>query len=82
LKHHATAAFWQAYESLPAHVQELADRNFEKLKSDSKHHLYISSKPVASGLSGLVRHGARSPCVTAITSSGFGSVRTHSMTSY
>jgi hypothetical protein len=37
LKHHATAAFWQAYESLPAHVQELADRNFEKLKSDSKH---------------------------------------------
>ena len=55
--------------------QELADRNFEKLKSDSKHPSLHFKQAVVSGLSALVRHGARSPCVTAITSSGFGPVR-------
>ncbi|AGB71991.1 MULTISPECIES: hypothetical protein [Rhizobium] len=37
MKHHATQSFWQAYEKLPKHVRELADRNFELLKSNSKH---------------------------------------------
>lgn len=37
MKHHAAPPFWQAYEKLPKHVQELADRNFELLKSNPKH---------------------------------------------
>lgn len=37
MKHHATAAFWDAYDRLPQHVQKLADENFELLKSDPKH---------------------------------------------
>jgi hypothetical protein len=37
VRHVATPAFWQAYEKLPIHVQELADRNFELLKDNPKH---------------------------------------------
>ncbi|MBM7049866.1 MULTISPECIES: type II toxin-antitoxin system RelE/ParE family toxin [Rhizobium] len=37
MKHHAAPPFWQAYEKLPKHVRELADRNFELLKSNPKH---------------------------------------------
>jgi hypothetical protein len=37
VKHHATASFWAAYDTLPDHVREQADRNFEKLKADPKH---------------------------------------------
>ncbi|MEF0938597.1 type II toxin-antitoxin system RelE family toxin [Rhizobium sp. BR 362] len=37
MKHHAAPSFWQAYEKLPKYVQELADRNFELLKSNPKH---------------------------------------------
>nr|WP_037151291.1 hypothetical protein [Rhizobium freirei] len=37
MKHHAAPRFWQAYEMLPKHVQELADRNFELLKSNPRH---------------------------------------------
>lgn len=37
MKHHATQAFWDAYDRLPTHVRELADRNFARLKSDPKH---------------------------------------------
>ncbi|MFT4181344.1 MAG: hypothetical protein QM636_05425 [Rhizobium sp.] len=37
MKHHAAPSFWQAYEKLPQHVRELADRNFELLKANPKH---------------------------------------------
>ncbi|HTO33815.1 MAG TPA: hypothetical protein VL202_21975 [Pararhizobium sp.] len=37
MKHHATAAFWEAYNKLPEHVREIADTNFQKLKADQKH---------------------------------------------
>ncbi|WP_145316466.1 MULTISPECIES: hypothetical protein [unclassified Rhizobium] len=37
MKHHATQPFWEAYEKLPKHVRELADRNFELLKSNPRH---------------------------------------------
>ncbi|WP_234937515.1 ParE family toxin-like protein [Rhizobium herbae] len=37
MKNHATTAFWQTYDALPTHVRELADRNFEKLKTEPKH---------------------------------------------
>ena len=37
MNHHATAAFWQAYDRLPEHVQRLADKNFQLLKSNPSH---------------------------------------------
>lgn len=37
MKHHATPAFWRAYEDLPEDVRQRADENFELLKSDPKH---------------------------------------------
>jgi hypothetical protein len=37
MKYFASPSFWELYEKLPAAVQELADKNFELLKSDSKH---------------------------------------------
>jgi hypothetical protein len=37
MRHFASPAFWKAYEKLPTHVRELADKNFALLKSDSSH---------------------------------------------
>lgn len=37
MKHFATPDFWKAYESLPVHVRRLADRNYQLLKTDSRH---------------------------------------------
>ncbi|KAA0700551.1 hypothetical protein DTW90_02530 [Neorhizobium sp. P12A] len=37
MNHHATPAFWKAYDSLPVDVRALADRNFELLKRDPRH---------------------------------------------
>ncbi len=37
MRHFASAAFWKAYEKLPAHVRELADKNYSLLKADPKH---------------------------------------------
>jgi hypothetical protein len=37
VKHFATPDFWKAYESLPVHVRRLADRNYQLLKTDSRH---------------------------------------------
>jgi len=37
MKHLATSKFWKAYDSLPANVQKIADRNFELLKADPFH---------------------------------------------
>ena len=37
MRHHATDRFWQCYETLPADIRDLADRNFEKLKRDPEH---------------------------------------------
>ena len=35
--HFASASFWELYDKLPPSVQELADKNFELLKANSKH---------------------------------------------
>lgn len=35
--HFASPAFWVAYESLPASIQQLADRNFNILKTNPEH---------------------------------------------
>jgi hypothetical protein len=35
--HHASPAFWKAYDALPAHVREVADKCFALLKSDLQH---------------------------------------------
>ena len=37
MNHHASPAFWAAYESLPAPIQRLADKAFGLLKSDPRH---------------------------------------------
>ncbi len=37
MKHHALPEFWMHYRSLPEHIQRLADKNFELLKSNESH---------------------------------------------
>lgn len=37
MKHFASPQFWQRYSQLPPAVRELADKNFQLLKSDPKH---------------------------------------------
>ena len=33
----ATAKFWECYNTLPTHIQKLADRKYELLKEDPNH---------------------------------------------
>ena len=35
--HHATTAFWECYQQLPAAIQQLADKNYELMKADPEH---------------------------------------------
>jgi hypothetical protein len=35
--HFASSSFWSAYESLPLSIKQVADRNFELLKINSRH---------------------------------------------
>jgi hypothetical protein len=37
LKHYATSDFWATYRALPGDIRDLADKNFELLKSDPQH---------------------------------------------
>jgi hypothetical protein len=37
MKHRASTRFWQHYQQLPKEVRELADKNFDLLKSDPRH---------------------------------------------
>ncbi|MCR9293615.1 MAG: hypothetical protein NXI32_12905 [bacterium] len=37
MNHHATSAFWDCYQRLPASIQQLADKNYELLKRDPEH---------------------------------------------
>jgi hypothetical protein len=37
VKHFASPTFWTAYEALPSAMRDLADKNFELLKTDPKH---------------------------------------------
>ena len=37
MRHLASRAFWDAYQRLPAHVRELADKNYALLKQDPQH---------------------------------------------
>ncbi|HJR07838.1 MAG TPA: hypothetical protein VJ842_11295 [Pyrinomonadaceae bacterium] len=37
MKHFASPQFWQRYRQLPPAVRNLADKNFQLLKSDPKH---------------------------------------------
>ena len=45
MKHLATPSFWTAYARLPRPVRDLADRSFERLKSDP-YHPSLRLKPV------------------------------------
>ncbi|MGP0058233.1 MAG: hypothetical protein ACLPID_02945 [Beijerinckiaceae bacterium] len=37
MKHFASSKFWIAYDALPQHVRELADKNYALLKDDPHH---------------------------------------------
>ncbi len=37
MKHTASGRFWVLYDALPKPVRAVADKNFELLKSDSRH---------------------------------------------
>lgn len=37
MRHFTLPSFWEMYESLPASIQELADKNYELLKADPRH---------------------------------------------
>lgn len=37
MKHYVSPKFWALYEALPANVRELADKNYQILKSDPRH---------------------------------------------
>lgn len=37
MKHFASSRFWSCYERLPERIRELADKNFELLKSNPQH---------------------------------------------
>ena len=37
MKHFASRAFWQAYNRLPEHICELANKNYELLKANPQH---------------------------------------------
>ncbi len=37
MKHFASPSFWELYEELPSAIRDVADKNFELLKFDSKH---------------------------------------------
>ena len=37
MKHFTLPRFWQYYQKLPRDIQELADKNYELLKSDPNH---------------------------------------------
>ena len=37
MRHFASHSFWACYNSLPADIQELADKNFQLLKTNLNH---------------------------------------------
>lgn len=37
MRHFASPKFWALYEALPGEIRDLADKNFQLLKSDSRH---------------------------------------------
>jgi hypothetical protein len=45
MRHFASPRFWRAYEGLPENVRNRADKSFELLKRDPRHHS-LNFKPV------------------------------------
>ena len=37
MKHYASPKFWTLYEALPTDIRQLADKNYQLLKSDPRH---------------------------------------------
>ena len=37
MKHYASSSFWSLYSELPADIRELADKNYELLKTNPRH---------------------------------------------
>jgi hypothetical protein len=51
VKHFASPQFWRLYRQLPPELRDLADKNFQLLKADSKHPSLHSRKSGVSGQS-------------------------------
>lgn len=49
MRHRTDASFWVCYNRLPKDIQEIADKNFNLLKSDPRHPS-VRMKKVAEGL--------------------------------
>lgn len=37
MRHYASRKFWALYQALPTEIRDLADKNYQLLKSDSRH---------------------------------------------
>ncbi len=37
MKHYTSSDFWQHFQNLPTNIKQLAEKNFELLKSNPKH---------------------------------------------
>jgi hypothetical protein len=68
MRHFASAAFWEAYEKLPAQVRELADKNYTLLKGDP-HHPSLHFKKI--GRYWSVRVGLRYRALAVEVDEGF-----------
>ncbi len=56
MKHFASTRFWQCFEALPEHIQQLARRNYALLRQNSAHPS-LQFKPVKEGKYRSVRVG-------------------------
>jgi len=76
MRHFAGRAFWEAYNKLPKHIRELADKNFALLKANPSTHRFNSKRLDASGRRGSAYDIAHLLSKPRTTLSGFGSART------
>ncbi|QWR77918.1 ParE family toxin-like protein [Candidatus Magnetomonas plexicatena] len=67
MRHYAVASFWECYDKLPKHIQDLADRHFALLK-DNPHHPSLHIKKVDRYWS--VRVGLRHRALSVETEKG------------
>jgi len=44
MTHYASPSFWECFNNLPINIRELADKNYQLLKQNPSHRLYILKK--------------------------------------
>jgi hypothetical protein len=72
MRHFASPAFWEAYESLPKAVRELADKNYALLKQNPQHPSLHLKKLGAFGPYALVCATGHLPRKLTAACCGFG----------